>query len=227
MEQKRSRMEPDQMTHLHAESEISLIWKDFQHPEHIGSEDPCCENLKSTKHDKEFERVGSICKEDYLDNGITISRNSDSHNAESNLPKNSIEIHSNTSHPDALTINIGQVDSFRQIKVDNQVTTNALCKDETQNDTTIHISKESLCVQCCILIGSVSLGSWYYNSCLVTEACALFKDMGVTKTFAEAFRKACLSNSLMFSTMVLLMLLFIVIIVCPIMLFNRRTRSRR
>lgn len=215
-------------------SDISLSEKDFQHLRQIEQEDSCSESLKSRDLCKKTKEVESMCREDYSDNGkITFQTSSSgksiSPDTDSNPPsKNSlIEIHSNSSHPDAQIINIGQVDYFRQIQVQNRVPQSATCQKEAQHDTTLHTSKESLCVQCCILIGSVSLGSWYYSSSLVMDACALFKDKGVTKTFTEAFQKACLSNSLMFSTVLLLMLLFIVIIVCPIMFFNRRTKGRR
>ena len=109
----------------------------------------------------------------------------------------------------SVTLNIGQVCSLRQINI----TTRA--EDQINEccaiSETFHYTRH-----CQWVVGatSIAFGMFHYNSSLVANACALFRQNFISSrqndTFVIAFKEACYSNSIVFY---ILVYIFIVILI--------------
>lgn len=115
----------------------------------------------------------------------------------------------NIGEAQSVTLNIGQVCSLRQINITSRA--------EDQNNGSCAISETFHYTRHCQwVVGatSIAFGMFHYNSSLVSNACALFKQNFISShqndTFVTAFKEACYSNSIVFF---ILVYIFIVILI--------------
>ncbi|XP_076097976.1 uncharacterized protein LOC143068092 [Mytilus galloprovincialis] len=129
----------------------------------------------------------------------------------------SIEIRSQTT--DGVTINVGQVDTLRQVTLNT---------GQSQPHDIIPSNVRHF--QLCVCTGITSVGILYYNSHLLSESCSLLKN-NVTlslqsEAFVSALRRACFSNSMVFPLILFILLVVMIVFVIPAYFWDR-TRNQQ
>lgn len=126
----------------------------------------------------------------------------------------SIEVRSQTA--DGVTINVGQVDTLRQVTLNT---------GPSQHQSLVTIPSNVRYFQLYVCTGVTGFGILYYNSHLLSESCSLLKNNVTLSLQSEAFqsalRRACFSNSMVFPLILFIALVVMIVFVIPAYFWDR------